>query len=52
MRLQAISRFYYTKGEIRLNCRKPRFFHFVENKNSLFFSFLFFYIIRYILFFT
>ena len=30
MRLQAISRFYYTKDEIRLNCREPHFIHFIH----------------------
>ncbi len=39
MRLQAISRFYYTKDEIRLNCRKP---HFMEIKILSFFHSSFF----------
>ena len=43
MRLQAISRFYYTKDEIRLNCRKSHFIHFMKIKFSLFFIPLFLY---------
>lgn len=42
MRLQAISRFYYTKDEIRLNYRKPCFFHFMEIKILSFFHSSFF----------
>ena len=42
MRLQAISRFYYTNDEIRLNCRKPHFIHFMEIKILSFFHSSFF----------
>lgn len=42
MRLQAISRFYYTKDEIRLNCRESHFIHFMEIKILSFFHSSFF----------
>lgn len=42
MRLQAISRFYHTKYEIRLNCRNPYFIHFMEIKILSFFHSSFF----------
>ncbi len=50
MRLQALFHFYHTDVEIRLRRWNPRFSHFKEMKISLFYSFIFFYIIRYRLF--